>query len=127
MYYKVKKMKHTKIKNRPKKRKNWHYRIISFLASSSGIVYVRIVPIKEFRGRFKVLTDFNNIIEDLRVNGYVISAYAHNRIMHIKRNIHMIPEFYYINEQQDDLEVYKDIRKYINKKYKMKSYKIKIK
>ena len=121
-------MKHTKIKSRPKKRKNWHYRIISFLASSSGIVYVRIVPIKEFRGRFKVFTDFNNIIEDLGVKrDFILSAYAHNRIMHIKRNIHMTPEFYYINEQQDDLEVYKDIRKYINKKYKMKSYKIKIK
>ncbi len=109
-----------------RRHKNWHYRIITFLASSSNITYIRSIPVRAFRGRYKVVQDFKNIIEDLGVEySEVISAYALNRIMHIRKTLPIVPEFIYIEESADSLAEYAKFRRALIKRFRMVSYRIK--
>ena len=115
--------KNKRVKTR--RHKIWHYRIISFLASSSNIEYIRSVPVRAFRGRYRAMQDLINIIEDLGVSREdIIEAYAHNRIMHLHKNLRFTAEFEFIGENEDGIKIYKKWRSGLNKSYKLKSYRL---
>ncbi len=106
-----------------KRRKNWHYRVITFLAASSQILYIRSVPVRAFRGKYKVMQDFKNIIEDLGLSKEnILSAYAHNRILHLRKNLGIMPEFEYL--EGDGIAEYKKFRAALNKRFKLVSFRI---
>jgi len=105
----------------------WYYRIISFLASSSNITYIRTItihPVKKHRVSINYM--FKDIISDFDLKKEnIISAYAHNRITHKHIELKRYGmEFVYIEEDKDSFIEYKKFRSELNRINKMKSYKI---
>jgi hypothetical protein len=118
-----------RILKKAKRHKNYHYRIISMLVGSSNVFYIKSIPFV-FRGRHKAIDDFMNIIEDWQISyDDVVSAFAHNRIIHKRMELKLFyPEHIYLGEEAN-LDIYEKryfkFRQTINKANKMKSFKLK--